>query len=101
MSAGVRQHGYYVLMVMRNGFKARMVRAVAILFAMEILIFLLGAVAGFAIGVSDSGIQQGFGMASGVLYNWFGFAVLGIVAWVVVMVALAFRKKDKPLKNGA
>jgi hypothetical protein len=82
---------------MQNRSRVGIVKAVAIFFAMEVLVFLLGAVVGFAIGVSNGGIQEGFGMASGVLYGWFGFVVLGFIGWVVCMVALAFRGKSRPL----
>jgi hypothetical protein len=72
-----------------------MMKAVATFIAMEVLVFLLAAAFYFVIGVSHSGIQEGFRMASGVLYSWFAFVVLGFIGWVVWMVALAFRGKGK------
>jgi len=84
---------------MQNRAKVGIMKAVAIFFAMEILVFLLGAVAGFAVGASNGGVRQGFEMASGVLYSWFGFVLLGFIGWLVVMVALAFRGKSRPLEQ--
>ena len=84
---------------MQNRAKVGIGRAVAILFVTEILVFLLGAMAGFAIGASQNGISAGFKMALGVLYNWFGFAVLGFLGWAVVMGALAVRTKGRPLEQ--
>jgi hypothetical protein len=72
--------------------KVGIMKAVAIFLAMEMLMFLLGTVADFAVGASNGGIPEGFRMASGGLYSWFGFVMLGFIGWLVVMVALAFRR---------
>jgi hypothetical protein len=76
--------------------------AVAIFIAIEILIFLLATAFAFAIGVSNGGIQEGFRMASGVLFGWFGLVVLGVAAWIVCIAALAFAswRKQPPIKAG-
>jgi hypothetical protein len=84
---------------MRNRSKIGIMKAVAIFIAMEILVFLLAAVFYFVIGVSDSGIQGGFQMASGVLYSWFGFVMLGFIGWLVIMIVLAFKGKNRPLEQ--
>src|SRR5208282_1748982 len=54
----------HILVVTPNRSKVWIMKAVAIFFAMEILMFLLGAAAGFAVGASNGGIQEGFRIAS-------------------------------------
>jgi hypothetical protein len=59
------------------------VKALAILLAAEVSVFLLGCVIFFIIGASSGGMQEGLRMASGVLYSWFAFAVLGFLVGAV------------------
>ena len=70
-------------------------RGVAILLAMEVLVFLLGYTAFFTIGVLSGGMAEGSRMASGVFYSWSAF-----VAWFVWVVGLygdfGHEKKEAP-----
>ena len=84
---------------MQNRSKIGIINAVAIFLVVEIVVFLLAAVFYFAIGASDGGMQEGFQMASGVAYSWFAFAVLGFAGWVVCMVVLRFKRKDKSVEE--
>jgi ABC-type branched-subunit amino acid transport system permease subunit len=61
-------------------------RSIAVLLAMEVLVFVLGYVAFFAIGAFSGGMTEGSRMASGVFHSWFAFALLGVIGWAVCMV---------------
>ena len=68
-------------------------RSVAILLAMEVLVFLLGYAAFFAIGALSGGVAEGSRMASGVFFSWCAFALLGLLGWAVCMVILAITRR--------
>ena len=74
--------------VAKSRLKIGIARSVAVLLAMEALVFFLGYVALFVIGALSGGTTEGFRMASGVFYSWFGFALLGLLGWAVFMAIL-------------
>lgn len=76
--------------VIRTKSRVSLVRAIAILMALEVLTFILGFAFGFIIGASNGGTQEGFRMALGVLFNWFAFVVLGVLEWVVCIGYIRF-----------
>ena len=84
----------------KNRFMTGIARSIAILLAMEVLVFLLGYVAFFAIGVLSGGMAEGSRMASGVFYSWFAFAVLGLLGWAVCLVILAITRRKHRSEPG-
>lgn len=68
-------------------------KILTILFVAEIVVFLFGYVFFFIIGASNGGIQEGFRMASGVLYSWFAFAGLGFLIGLVCIAIIIFKNK--------
>lgn len=79
----------------QNRRKVGIVRGIAILFAMEVLVFLFAYIAAFIDIASNDGMHEGFRMASGVFYGWFAFVVLGLIAWAVCMLILIFISRDR------
>ena len=79
--------------------KIGLTKAVALLLAMEILVFLIGYAFGFIIGASSGGLQEGFRLASGVLYSWVAFALLGIIGWSICIAALVFKSQNNAVEE--
>jgi hypothetical protein len=71
----------------------------AIFCAMEVLVFLFGYVIEFAIGVTSGGVSEGFRLASGVFYSWFGFVLIGLLGTVVCATILMVKRKMKTPPN--
>ena len=86
--------------MIKNRFMIGIARSVAILLAMEGLVFLLSYVAFFTIGVLSGGMAEGSRMASGLFYSWFAFALLGLLGWAVCLVILAITKRKHQCEPG-
>lgn len=74
--------------LIKNSRKIGIARSITLLVVIEVLIFLFGYAAFFAIGAFSGGISEGFGLESGIFYSWFAFVLLGLLGWAVCMTAL-------------
>jgi hypothetical protein len=81
--------------VTKSRLKVGIATSIALLVAMEALVFLLGYAAFFAVGALSGGMTEGFRMASGALYSWFAFVLLGLFGWAVCMVILVISRRKQ------
>lgn len=76
--------------------KMGIAKSFGLLVAMELIVFLLGYTVFYVIGAFGDEMENAHGMAAGVFHSWFGFVLLGIFSWIVLMVVMAIARRRKP-----
>ena len=59
-------------------------RSAAYLIVMEVLVFVVAFVAFLLVGILTGGLEEGIKMASGVIYSWVAFVVIGFISWLIL-----------------